>query len=161
MTERFAELDDIFARHEAEQTAQKQRDLELQKQQRDRIIKFIGVANDVIRPAMRKFGEYLDTKGCEFLIDPRDDQPAVFVAEASIKFTFAPPGQRLGNFGSGFPNFSFHTYSHDNKVNLHRSTMTPSRGGQTSFVGKCDADEITEKLVMEKLKDLVVEVLAR
>jgi hypothetical protein len=122
------------------------------------LAKFLETRTNLYRPAFEEFAQVIELRGIKVHIAEHEDQPPAEGAgayqSASISITFFI-GDRTGRQLHGFPNFSITCLKHSQKLRLHRSTISPKRGGTAGALGEVEIESVTTELIHKYLFDIM------
>lgn len=157
-----SELDSIFESHQMRKAQERKTADEREQRRQDFTSRFEQKVEEVIKPAFGAFAEYVKGKGVESRVEASQSKIDVRggrqPAKASIRFIISE--RDTASSATDYPTFTFFCDPVAERVRLHRSTMTPGRGGQAGDIGTCTLDQITSEYVHSQLVTLLKAVLA-
>lgn len=160
-TEVQRELDAVIAKLEAaKQAAARERETREQGEQA-KLRNFLEICENIIRPAMTEFGEYIKRRGLYYQIFSEEDGyyegKTQRPREASITVNFAPDSQLQGPIYN-YPHFKVGFDKALDRVWFYESTVMPNRDGHSGEAGEAALSHLTEEFIQEKLLALFARV---
>lgn len=119
---------------------------------------FLELRASVIRPAMEKIVEYLDSKAFKSVIrETEEDRSGQQQTAASITISFGPSANSYSSQQN--PHFTARADRSAQKVQFHECTIGPNHGGHSGSAGANMLEEITEALIQEKIMKVLRAVI--
>lgn len=153
-------LDGLFAEHGEKEQQRRNFKEERIRQEDVFLARFYAVSASVIKPAFEEIGAFATSKGLSSRIDERQDVTAHdgkhTEASVSIHFYLGSDHHRPAH---EYPHLSVMCSKYKQKVGLHQSTISPSRGGQGGSIGEFQLEDLSKEFIHDKVADLLQKIL--
>jgi len=150
------ELAELFAAHNTKKEHVHKVKTEREQKEAMFLSQFLKRRANVFKPAFDSFAKAVEAQGVKCRIEEREDKPIDQhqIQSASITITFLV-GDKPHHPLSEYPHLTVSCEKHAGMLSLHKSTMSPGRGGQSGPAGKVGIEDVTENSLHHALVELL------
>ncbi|WP_260292397.1 hypothetical protein [Sedimenticola hydrogenitrophicus] len=154
------QLAEFFAAHDTKKESVRQVKSEREQKEAAFLSQFVERRASILRPAFESFAKAVEMRGIKCRIEEQEekalDQHQVQSAAITIAFVVGNDSHRRL---SEYPHLTISCEKHASMLTLHKSTMSPGRGGQSGPAGKVGIQDVTENSLHQSLVELLQQSL--
>jgi len=154
------ELAEFFAAHNTKKEHVHKIKSEREQNEAAFLSKFVERRANIFRPAFDSFAKAVEAQGVKCRIEEREDKPLDQhqIQSAAITIAFIV-GDSAHRTLSEYPYLTVSCEKHAGMLSLHKSTISPGRGGQSGPEGKVGIEDVTENSLHQSLVELLKQSL--